>query len=196
MPDAAGTAADAVADEALMRRFARGDATAFEALYRRHEMGVWRFIRRSVASQAIADELMQDVWFAVVQAAPRYQPSARFTTWLYTLARHRVIDAYRRARPQQSLDAPDADGTPPVDRLAADCEDEPLQRRAQDEQAAALLQALAALPGEQREAFLLQAEGGLAVDEIATATGVGFETAKSRLRYARTRLQQALREHA
>ena len=179
-----------------MRRFADGDALAFETLYRRHEMSVWRFIRRGVASQAIADELMQDVWFALVQAAPRYRPSARFTTWLYTLARHRVIDAYRRARPQQSLDAPDADGTPLVERLATDCDDEPLRQRAHDEQSAALLHALAELPLVQREAFLLQAEGGLAVEEIAAATGVGFETAKSRLRYARAHLQQALREHA
>ncbi|MFO1265482.1 MAG: sigma-70 family RNA polymerase sigma factor [Rubrivivax sp.] len=179
-----------------MRRFAQGDAAAFETLYRRHEMGVWRFIHRSVASRAIADELMQEVWFAVVQAAPRYQPSARFTTWLYTLARHRVIDAHRRARPQHSLDAPDADGTPLVERLAADGAEEPPQQRARDEQSAALLRALAGLPPEQREAFLLQAEGGLGVEAIAAATGVGFETAKSRLRYARARLQQALREHA
>ena len=195
MPDAAGTVAED-ADAVLMRRFAQGDASAFETLYRRHETGVWRFIHRSVASRAIADELMQDVWFAVVQAAPRYQPSARFTTWLYTLARHRVIDAHRRARPQQSLDAPDADGTPLVERLAAVGDDEPLRERTRDEQSAALLAALASLPPEQREAFLLQAEGGLGVEDIARATGVGFETVKSRLRYARARLQQALREHA
>jgi RNA polymerase sigma factor (sigma-70 family) len=138
---------------------------------------------------------MQDVWFAVVQAAPRYRPCARFAAWLYTLARHRLIDAYRRAQPLQSLDAPDEAGRPMLDALASDCDDEPLRRRAQDEQAAALLRALTALPTEQREAFLLQAEGGLAVEEIAAATGVGFETAKSRLRYARSRLQQALREH-
>jgi RNA polymerase sigma-70 factor (ECF subfamily) len=183
-------------DEALMLRFAGGDARAFESLYRRHEMRVWRYIRRSVGNQASADELMQDVWFAVVQAAQRYRPSARFTTWLYTLARNRIVDAHRRARPHQSLEASDAQGSPLVERLAADCDDEPLRHSAGRQQADALLRALAQLPQEQREAFLLQAEAGLAVEEIAAATGVGFETAKSRLRYARTRLQQALREHA
>ncbi|MCC7463991.1 MAG: sigma-70 family RNA polymerase sigma factor [Gammaproteobacteria bacterium] len=195
MPETALTAV-ADPDEALMRRFAAGDAAAFETLYRRHERGVWRFIRRSVASQAVADELMQEVWFAVARTAARYRPQARFPTWLYTLARHRVIDVWRRARPLASLDAPDPDGTPLLERLASGGEDEPLQHCAREEQSAALLDALAALPREQREAFLLQAECGLAVEEIAAATGVGFETAKSRLRYARARLQQALREHA
>ena len=183
-------------DEALMLRYAAGDVLAFETLYVRHELKVWRYILRSVGNQATADELLQDVWLAVSQAARRYQPTARFTTWIYTLAHHRVIDAYRRTRPVQSLDAANDGDEPLLERLAAEPDADPLHQVVALHDAQALLAALATLPLEQREAFLMQAEGELSVEEIAAATGVNFETAKSRLRYARARLRQKLQEQA
>jgi RNA polymerase sigma-70 factor (ECF subfamily) len=73
---------------------------------------------------------------------------------------------------------------------------DPLAQAAADGQARALIAAVEQLPDEQREAFLLQAEGEQSVEEIAQATGVSFETAKSRLRYARARLRELLREYA
>ena len=82
-------------DEALIGRYARGDAAAFEVLYRRHEMRIWRYLERNVDNRATADELMQEVWFAVARDAVRYQPTARFTTWLFTIARNRMIDSNR-----------------------------------------------------------------------------------------------------
>jgi RNA polymerase sigma-70 factor (ECF subfamily) len=99
----------------------------------------------------------------------------------------------------QSLDAgddADPEASSPLERLAESAKLEPLaQVQAQDE-AAALLNAVAQLPAEQRSAFLLQAEGELSVEEIAHATGSSFETAKSRLRYARAKLRQLLWEYA
>src|ERR1700689_3183716 len=92
-------------DEGLIGRYARGDVAAFEQLYRRHEMRVWRYLERNVGNRATADELMQEVWFAVARDAPRYEPSARFTTWLFTIARNRIIDSARTRRPQTSLEA-------------------------------------------------------------------------------------------
>jgi RNA polymerase sigma factor (sigma-70 family) len=189
-------------DEALMQAYAAGDVLAFTRLYERHEGGTYRFIARCLARHAgdgVADELHQDVWLAVTRQAARYEPRARFTTWLYTLARHRVIDHVRRVQtaggPAQSLDA-DADegegAAPPLDALVSDASHDPVRRLETAQQARAFLSAVEALPAEQREAFLLQAEAGLSIDEIAQATGVGLETAKSRLRYARTRLRQAL----
>jgi RNA polymerase sigma factor (sigma-70 family) len=179
-------------DEALMQRFAGGEAEAFERLYRRHELRTWRYLERTVRNRAAADDLMQEVWFSVAREGARYRPSARFTTWLFTIAHNRAIDWLRAARPHSSLDDPDqslemtvalADPAPGPEASAGHAAD-----RAQ------LLAALAALPEEQREAFLLQAEAGLSVEEIAAATGASFETAKSRLRYARARLRERLAE--
>ncbi len=193
MADAAG---NEESDEALMQRYAAGDVRAFETLYARHELKIWRYLYRSVGNQATADELMQEVWFAVCRAAARYAPSARFTTWLFTLAHHRLIDSHRQARPLRSLDAAHEDGEPWVEALADDGSPDP-ERQAEARQGNdALLRAVERLPPAQRDAFLLQAEGTLSVEEIAATTGVSFETAKSRLRYARAALRQALQDYA
>ena len=183
-------------DEALLQQYAAGSAAAFDALYQRHEMKVWRFIRRQAGDQAVADELMQEVWFAVAREAGRWQPTARFTTWLFTLARNRVIDHLRARRAHASLDAARDDGEPWVESLAATEDCEPVPQLLGEEGLQRLLDAVARLPHAQREAFLLQVEGDMSVEEIATLTGAGFETVKSRLRYARTRLRNELAEEA
>jgi RNA polymerase sigma factor (sigma-70 family) len=183
-------------DETLMARYGRGDAAAFEQLYRRHEMRVWRYLERNVRNPATADELMQEVWFAVARDAPRYEPTARFTTWLFTIAHHRMIDSIRRSRRLTSLDGADFEGRPVVEQLTADPSAGPYAAAVSRDQAAALIRAVEALPEEQREAFLLQIEGELSVEEIAAITETSFETAKSRLRYARTKLRELLEEHA
>src|ERR1700721_3061972 len=91
-------------DEALMARYARGDVGAFESLYRRHELRIWRYLQRNVRNHATADELLQEVWFAVARDAPQYQPTGKFTSWLYSIAHHRMIDSIRAARPHASLE--------------------------------------------------------------------------------------------
>src|SRR5580692_6510350 len=106
-------------DEILMQRYAGGDARSFEVLYQRHEMRVWRFLERNVHNAAIADELMQEVWFSVAREAARYQPSARFSTWLFTIAHNRMVDSMRSSRPQVSLEAL-ADGARAADQLIDD----------------------------------------------------------------------------
>jgi len=183
-------------DEILIARYARGDAAAFDVLYRRHELRTWRYLERNAGSRAIAEELMQEVWFAVARDAGRYRPTARFTTWLFAIARNRLIDAIRTKRPQLSLDAPGPEMEAVVGRLATDPDAGPLAEVAVRDLAAALRLALARLPLEQRDAFLLQLEGDLSVEEVAMLTQASVETAKSRLRYARTRLRELLREYA
>ena len=193
------------ADEQLLRAYVAGDARAFETLYDRHEMRLWRYIFRSVREAATTDELAQDVWFKVARQAEHYEPRAgapgrpvaRFTTWLFTLAHHRVVDHLRQARPgNTSLDEPLGDDQTLADTLAAPSGFGPLRRIETQQQARQLLAALDALPSEQRNAFLLQAEGEMSLAEIAAATDVGIETAKSRLRYARAALRRALEEMA
>jgi RNA polymerase sigma factor (sigma-70 family) len=186
-------------DENLMMRFGRGEAAAFESLYRRHELKVFRYLQRNVKNEASANDLMQEVWFAVARGAANYQPTAKFTTWLFTIAHNRTVDMIRANHRLQSLDAGDAadsEGSSLLDRLALDRKLEPLAQVQSQDEAAALLNAVAQLPAEQRSAFLLQAEGELSVEEIAGATGANFETVKSRLRYARAKLRQLLWEYA
>ena len=96
------------ADAELMRAYAAGEVRAFDTLYTRHEKRLWRFVLRSVGNPATADDLAQDVWLRVAQQAERYAPSAsredlppaRFTTWLFTIARNRVVDHLRASRHQ------------------------------------------------------------------------------------------------
>jgi RNA polymerase sigma factor (sigma-70 family) len=184
-------------DESLMQRYATGDMAAFERLYARHELGVWRYLLRSVRRQEVADDLTQDVWFAVVRQAPNYVAVSRFKTWLFTIAHNRLIDHVRTAKNHTSLDAETADtDTALIDTLAADSGFGPVRQLESREQAMALIAAVEALPPEQRHAFLLQAETGMSVDDIARVTGASFETTKSRLRYARSQLRQVLKEFA
>ncbi len=184
-------------DESLMLRYASGNLQAFNLLYDRHEMGVWRYVFRSVRVQAVADDLLQDVWFALARHAPQYQPTAKFKTWLFTLAHNRLVDYFRTAKHHVSLDEDaESDSMGLVQTLAADSGFGPLKRLESKEQALALLEAIEQLPFAQREAFMLQAEAGMDVQDIAATTGVSFETAKSRLRYARSRLRELLQEYA
>ena len=129
---------------------------------------------------------------SVIRARDGYEVSAKFATWLYRIARNRLIDGFRaRGRLAEfECDASDADGNLPDYPAPAGGQPERLLERAQ--LAGRLLAAVEALPGAQREAFLLATEGGLTVEEIGNATGTGFETAKSRLRYAYSRLRKEL----
>jgi RNA polymerase sigma factor (sigma-70 family) len=182
-------------DEALMARYAHGDVAAFERLYRRHEMRVWRYLERNVRNRATADELLQEVWFAVARDATRYEPSARFTTWLFTIAHNRMIDSVRKTQRQVSLEALGYEAEAVVQQLTADPSAGPLAAAVARDQAGALNHAFEQLPMEQREAFLLQIEAELSVEEIAAITASSFETTKSRLRYARAKLRELLTEH-
>jgi RNA polymerase sigma-70 factor (ECF subfamily) len=180
-------------DEALMLSYREGGAAAFEALYRRHKGGLFRFVLRSVRERATAEELFQEIWMRVIEARDRYEPSApgadhkpaKFTTWLYTIAHNRLVDHWRKKGLQlASLD----DALEP--QAAPGFEPEGILREKQG--LARFLRALAVLPPAQREAFLLHEEAGLSVAEIARATGANEEAAKSRLRYALSKLKEAV----
>ena len=173
-------------DEALMQAWAADDLRAFEALYARHRGMLWRFLLRGVGETA-AEELFQETWARVVAARARWRPEAKFTTWLLQIAHNLMVDHWRRQRPAD----PDPETT--LAALEAPEEQRPDADLSTFEQRRRLQRALETLPPEQREAFLLRAESGLGIEEIADATGVGRETAKSRLRYALARLREALK---
>jgi RNA polymerase sigma-70 factor (ECF subfamily) len=183
---------DGSSDEALMLQYRDGDADAFEVLYARHKGALFRYCLRHCPERSTAEETFQDVWMRVIGARQRYEPRAKFSTWLYRIARNRVIDRYRGANPGrfQSLDDDSESMTEPV----ANPTSEPQRRLESSRQVARLEELLAALPVEQRDVFLLHQEAGLGLDEIAELAGVGRETAKSRLRYALRKLRAALGE--
>jgi len=177
------------ADEELMLRYAGGDTGAFEALYRRHRGPLYRFLLRQVGGTATAEELFQDVWMRVIDSRGRYEARAPFRSWLYAIAHNRLMDFYRASGRAKFLSQEESEEA--LDRVPA--EDPPAEIRLDRKRAAErLLAALAELPEAQREAFLLQQEGDLSVEEIGAATGVSRETAKSRLRYATAKLRASL----
>jgi RNA polymerase sigma-70 factor (ECF subfamily) len=178
-----------VPDEDLMLAYRAGDAAAFDALYARHRGGVFRYLRRQTRNAAVAEELFQDVWMRLIDARARYEPQAKFSTWLYTIAHNRLMDHFRSGRRAALVSYDDADDPPPEPVADTPQPEETLARK---QDAARLLAAIDALPAAQREAFVLQQEGDLSVEEIAAATGVNRETAKSRLRYAMAKLRAQL----
>jgi RNA polymerase sigma-70 factor (ECF subfamily) len=182
-------------DEALMERYRDGDAGAFDALYARHKGGVFRYMLRLCGNRALAEELFQEVWMNLIRARETYTVQARFTTYLYRLAHNRLIDHYRSQ--SASLAASfDADDGPALEDMPGARGDDPAVSAEGREQAQRLMQLIAELPAPQREAFLMQQESDMTVEDIAQATGVNRETAKSRLRYAIAKLRSALRESA
>jgi RNA polymerase sigma-70 factor (ECF subfamily) len=185
-------------DEALMRAYGRGDARAFEALYARHKGASYRyFLRHAGSDAATAAELHQDLWLRVIGARERYEAQAKFSTWLYTLARHRMVDHWR-SRHGISLASLEDDAilTQAEESAAAsrDVDDDPLRASIDAETRRRLVVALADVPPLQRDAFLLHIEGGLSLDEIASLTATSGETVKSRLRYAYRRLRETLED--
>ncbi|MEO0577337.1 MAG: sigma-70 family RNA polymerase sigma factor [Pseudomonadota bacterium] len=170
-------------DIALMQRYAAGDATAFDPLYRRHNDAVFRYLLRLSANAATAEELAQDVWTKLIRARERYRPTAQFRTYLFRIAHNAFIDRTRRMRGREETLLAEPAGN------AAD-EPESLSEIALLKQK--FQAALTTLPVEQRDAWLLHEEGGLSIDDIATATGVNRETAKSRIRYATRKLKDLL----
>jgi RNA polymerase sigma-70 factor (ECF subfamily) len=198
------TTAPEPSDDTLMTAYAGGDAAAFERLYARHRAGLYRFVRRLLGSTMAAqvDEVFQDTWLRVVHARARWAPQgASFRTWLYTLAHHRAIDLLRKSGRELALDAfesedgepwqPDAEAWqhwPPPASAVLGGDELVFWRRAGER----LLDCLDQLPLPQRSAFLLHHDDGLALDEVAQALDVGFETAKTRLRYAMSKLRSCM----
>lgn len=182
-----------LSDEELMLRYQAGDAEAFTFLYQRHKGGVYRYLLRQCGIAGAAEEMMQDIWLNIVRTRAQYTPSAKFATYLYCLAHNRLIDHYRSQGKVVWFNGQDEDDDP-FDGIAASAIEQPEVRAMAQEIGKRLNEAIAQLPLVQREAFLLQQESGLSVEEIAQLTQVTFETAKSRLRYASAKLREQLKD--
>jgi len=171
-------------DEELMLAYSRGDARAFEELYGRHKGALYRFVLRSVKAAGEAEELAQEIWMRIIGARATYEPTAKFTTWLYSIAHNRLVDHWRRKELRIAL-AEAEDGP------AAGSDADPALQAQANQVLARFAKALADLPHVQREAFLLHEEAGLSALEIAAVTLSEPEAVKSRLRYAFAKLKAA-----
>ncbi|HXX31285.1 MAG TPA: RNA polymerase sigma factor [Myxococcaceae bacterium] len=172
-------------DEELMHRFRVGDGAAFPALVERHRARVFAFVLRLTQDRGRAEDVLQETWLRVVRGAAGWQPTARFTTWVYTIARNLCLDSLRRDQHRAADPLP---GDPPD---AGSAWSDP-ERGARAAELRPLLEsAVAALPPEQREVFLLREVAGVPFKEIARVTGAPEPTVKSRMRYA----LEALRAH-
>ncbi|MGF1528876.1 MAG: RNA polymerase sigma factor [Candidatus Competibacterales bacterium] len=189
-PEAALAVDPADSDEQLMERYRDGDDAAFERLYSRHRGPLYRYFLRQCGGEATAEELFQDVWLKLIKARGRYRVTARFTTYLYQMAHRRLIDHYRRTKVRVALESYGDDAEVAAFPMAA--HEQPEQREERRRQTETLLALLATLPAAQREAFLLKAEAGLSLAEIAVVTGTTRETVKSRLRYAVAKLRRGM----
>lgn len=185
---------DEEADEQLMECYRDGDAGAFDVLYHRHKGGLFRYLLRLSKHQSVAEELFQDVWSNIIRSRERYQPTAKFSTFLYQVAHNRLID-YIRLRPELalSLDVEDEDGGSIAETIPAETGGQPDILLERKRLVKCLVEEIEALPSLQREVFLLREEAGMSLEEIALSVGVSAETAKSRLRYAVNKLRQGLR---
>jgi RNA polymerase sigma-70 factor (ECF subfamily) len=180
-------------DEGLMLAYRNGDGAAFEALYGRWRGPLYRYFLHQCDHAGQADELFQDVFIKVIGASTNYEPTAKFSTWLFRIAHNHLVDHWRK-RGREPL------SPLPIDEDGNDCEidvpapkhDSPEYQVERQQLGKALIAAVAALPEVQREAFLLAEEGGLTLEEIASVAQVGRETIKSRLRYATARLRKLL----
>ena len=181
-------------DDQLMLAYAAGDAAAFDVLYARHEGALYRFVRRLLGASlaAQADEVFQDTWMRIVTARATFVPKgAAWRTWAFTIAHNAAMDRLRVSGREIGLEA-SGDGSDPLEWLADTLDmthpssEDTSHWRAAGRQ---LLQCLEALPEAQRAAFLLHYEDGASVEDLAERLGLQFETAKSRLRYALSKLR-------
>lgn len=187
-----------LSDEQLMDRYKSGEAKAFELLMERHYQSVHNFLYRYTGNSHAAEDLLQDVWMRVIRGAESYQQKAKFTTWLYIIARRITIDAARKAkfRRHRSLDQPvssDGEGAALIDFVS--CENPAGQgdRRTQDSQfTRALAQALDQMNDDQRMVFVLREFQHMPFAEIATVVAASENTVKSRMRYALEFLRKCL----
>ncbi len=170
-------------DNELITRYLAGDAGAFETLYHRHKNTVAGYIRAMTGSSEEAENIVQEVFLAVIRRAQSLKPEGNFRAYLLIRARGLALNLRRKPRPvsDDSIDAvSDARGPQAV--------------ATQHEEAERLRRAMANLPEAQRDIVSLRTHGQMTVKEIAQMLGEPEGTVKSRYRYALAKLREALSE--
>jgi len=177
-----------LSDEDLMVNYSLGDADAFETLYHRNKGPLYRYFLRQLGQAALAEEFSHEVWLRIIKSRQSYLPKAKFTTYLFQIARNHLIDYFRKNSEVHEINYDDS-----VDEvhesIGAAVVESAIDR---DKQRNLMSSLVRQLPSEQREVFLLKQEGNLSIEEIAQVIAENSETVKSRLRYALKKLKEGL----
>jgi RNA polymerase sigma-70 factor (ECF subfamily) len=185
-------------DAALMTLVKRGDREAFAQLVEKYKQPVMNLVFRTLPDATEAEDLAQQVFVQVYKSAARYEVSAKFTTWLFTIARNLCLNEIRRRsrHPADSLDeaAPGDEGQPlrqPADARTLAAPESMLR----EELYAKIEEAVAALPEAQRTAILLCKYEDVSYEEIARVLGVSVSATKSLIHRGRETLKARLKPY-
>lgn len=172
-------------DSVCLQAIAKGDRAAFSSIVERWQIRLINFFYRSTSNRSDAEDLAQETFLELYRAAPRYQARGTFSAFIFTLARRRLIDSYRKKsrRPLELIDPTDF-----VMQQQADT----IDRSAEIQEA--FHRALTDLPENQRNAILMLQQQGLSYDEIATALDCSLSAVKTWIHRARTHLRDALKD--
>ena len=174
----------AVSDEELFSRHRSGDASSFEELLERYRRPLYTVIRRMVRDSREAEDIFQETFCRVLRSQERFDAKRRFSSWIYAIATNLCRDYWRR----QGRETVTADGEPPEVAGPGDPEAE----SSDGEIRMAVETAVARLPVEQREVFLLREYGGLTFKEIAEVTQSNLNTVLGRMHLAVKKLRAEL----
>ncbi|GIW96770.1 MAG: RNA polymerase sigma factor [Pirellulaceae bacterium] len=190
-------AAEKDPDVQLMLRVQQDDAVAFEQLIETYQKRLHRVLRHTVASESVAEDLVQEVFLRVWRARKKYRPTAKFSTWLFHIA-HNVannsVRDFKRRREFQvaAADASRSDAFSMDQMVVASTGAMPVRRLDKTERAEMVKAAIEALNERQRMALMLFRFEGLSYQEIAEAMGLSVQAVKSLLRRARVNLKTLL----
>ena len=183
-------------DEELMALYRRGSRDAFEELFARHHRKVIHFCYRMTGDQASAEEAAQEVFLRIARGAATYEPTAKFTTWMYTVARRTTLNFLRDEKDERdraaSTEADDGEGASPLSRVPGPDSLNPEHMAWSAELSARFVEALRELPESHRSALVLNRGEGLSYEEVAAVLGVTVQAVKSRIFRAREMLLERL----
>jgi RNA polymerase sigma-70 factor (ECF subfamily) len=185
-------------DAALMLRVKQGDRDAFEALVEKYRQPVFNLIYRTLSDPTEAEDIAQHVFLQVFKSAHRYEVSAKFSTWLYTIARNLSLNEIRRRsrHPAESLDATFAEnGDQPIRQIEDAKTFSPPDAFLYSELERKIEEALAALPEKQRTAILLCRNEELSYEDISEILGCSLSATKSLIHRGRETLKQKLKPY-
>jgi RNA polymerase sigma-70 factor (ECF subfamily) len=179
-------------DVALMLRVKAGDLEAFEELVRRHQHSVVGTAARMLGNVADAEDVGQQVFIRVWKSAARYEPSAKFTTWLMTITRNLVFNELRRRRRAHLVPLEQSQNDPVAHQVADSEASAPSEKLLDAELQEAIDSAIASLPEKQRLAIVLRRYENMPYEEIAKILDSSVAAVKSILFRARAELKEKL----
>lgn len=180
-------------EQVWLAEYRQGRVEALGHLVDHFRRPLYAFISRMMDGHVDTDEVFQEVWLRAIKNLDRFD-DGKMLSWLFRIARNLVIDRSRRARPIASLDAPAREDEEPLGRKMATAGLPPDHEASGHDLGARIAAAVARLPAEQREVFLMRMEGDVSFKDIARQQQVSINTALARMQYALAKLREELKD--